>query len=861
MVSAVALARNWHRFRFFIGRGAIVVFSVCFLSLVLLSTKVFWDLERERSADSDNVQWTLTHAEVEYLTFLKALERHMHSDGGPLPPPPDFSELRLGFDIFFSRIDIFAHAQLFAPLRDMPGFAQPLAAIKAFAERTAPLIDSPDAVLEGQIPAIWTDASEIGAQVRSLPLEGISFFARQAVADRAETTATIKSMAVLSIVLLIVLALASFYLLNINGLTRRQRDELRQANERMNTILTTSLDGVIVSDSDGVVLEFNAAAEAIFGYSAEEAKGCHVGDLIVPPELREQHNEGLRRMRETGERRVVGKGRVQLQGMRKNEEVFPLELALKSAHSDGKEIIIAFLRDISDTVAAQAELISARDRALAGEKAKADFLAVMSHEIRTPLNGLLGNLSLLNNMNPTRDQKQILHAMDLSGQVLVNHVDSVLDIARFEAGKLSLYREPVDLSKLLQDIVDAQSGNAASRGNAITWQWSGPASPWVATDQHRLRQILLNLVGNAIKFSENGRVTLEVELNDVGGGDHPPVYEFRVIDTGVGIAEADHETVFEDFFTQDASFNRTRDGTGLGLGIARRFTKAMGGEIGVESSPGEGSVFWIRLPLEQVDPAVPKLKQAPSKERIRGLNLLIVEDNPVNLAVISRMLEMDGHRVTTATNGHDGLMAAEAQRFDAILMDISMPVMDGLAATRRIRAGEGKSADVPIIAVSANVLPQAVHGFREAGMNAFVGKPLSLSTLRQALSSLFQAEPDDAEEAEVADRVDVISAMRRDLGEDVFRTFLARFVSEVDDLMERLSHPASTRGDLSSLAAESHKLASSAAMYGCLDMRDILVQIEMAAVSDAREQVHALARQARVMWASARKRLPDLSGT
>lgn len=856
MVSKVALVRKLQRFLLYMRWGAIVVLSICFLSLVFLASKVFWDLERQRTAGTDNIQWTLTHAQVEYLTFLSALERHLHSPDGPLAAPADFSEVRRYFDIFYSRIDTFRNAQLFSSLREVPDFAQPLSIITGFVDQTASLMDGPDTVLEREIEAIWRNASQIGVDVRSLPLRGIAFFAAKGDADRAATAATLKRMAILSILLLFGLALASFYLSNINGLTRRQRDELRQANERMNTILSTSLDGVIVSDIDGVVLEFNSAAEDIFGYSVEEAKGCHIGDLIVPPHLRELHKQGMRRMRQNGERRVVGQGRVQLQGMRKNKEVFPLELALKSAHSAGKEIIIAFLRDISDAVAAQEELISARDRALAGERAKADFLAVMSHEIRTPLNGLLGNLSLLSNMSPTRDQRQILQNMDLSGQVLLTHVDSVLDITRFEAGKLSIDREPVDLGELLQGIVDGQSGNAASRGNAITWQWSGPSSPWVAVDHHRLRQVLLNLVGNAIKFSENGKVTIEVEINGAGGDEQSPVYEFRVIDTGVGIDEADHDRVFEDFFKHDASFDRSGDGTGLGLGIARRFTKAMGGEIGVESSLGKGSVFWIRLPLEQVDPAIPKQKMDAFKEWVRGLDVLVVEDNPVNLAVITKMLEIDEHRVTAAMNGYDGLMAANAQRFDAILMDISMPVMDGLTATRKIRAGAGKSANVPIVAVSANVLPQSVHAYREAGMNAFVGKPLSLPNLREALTSLFETGNGSAENTGGKDDLDPLAAMRQDLGEEMFQTFLARFVREADELMERFSRPAFADHDLAGLAEDSHRLASSAAMYGCLEMRDVLVQIEVAAMADEKERVCALAEQAKTIWASACESLP-----
>lgn len=851
-----AFLNSLHRYRLWLGWAMGGALMLACIILVVLTSQVVWGLERQRTASSDNVQWTLTQAEVEHLALLHALEQHLHDPEGPIPVPSDLSGVRRQFDVFYSRIDTLAHSNLYAPLREIPEFARPLAAVTSFLDDTAPLIDGPDAALRREISAIWGDARDIRGPVRNLSLQGLAYFATTSDLQRADTTLTLKRLAVLSVALLVVLALVSSYLLYVNGITNRRRVELGQANERMQTILSTSLDAVIVSNAKGEVIEFNPAAEAIFGYSANEAKGRTIGDLIVPPELRALHNAGMKRMLEGGEKRVVGHGRVQLKGMRKSGEVFPVELALQSAYAADREIIIAFLRDISTSVAAQEELIAARDRALAGEKAKADFLTVMSHEIRTPLNGLLGNLSLLRNMNAARDQKQILQNMDLSGQVLLNHVDTVLDIARFEAGKLSVQRAPIDLGQFVQDIVDSQSSSAAARGNTIEWQWVGPASPWVVTDQQRLRQVLLNLVGNAIKFTENGRVAIEVA--DLGEGGQAPLYEFRVIDTGVGIAAADHERIFEDFHTHDPSFGRSAGGTGLGLGIARRFTQAMGGEIGVESTPGEGSVFWVRLPMEQVDPAAPDGQAASRPKGMTGLDLLVVEDNEVNLAVICKMLEIDKHKVTVARNGKEGVDAAGAHRFDAILMDISMPVMDGPTATRRIRAGAGKSANVPILAVSANVLPQAVQGFREAGMDAFVGKPLSHSTLRKALAAMLITA--NGEEAGVDEGADPLTAMRRELGDKVFAQFLARFIDEADEMMARLTQPLMSEADLQALAEESHKVAGSAAMYGLLDMRDILVDVEMAALAGEREKLVAHAQRARASWTNARKRLSEPSG-
>lgn len=828
--------------------------SAIFILTLSLSSEVISDLERQRSASSDNVQWTLTQVEVEHLSLMNALEHHLREPDGPLPLSADLGEVRRQFDIFYSRVDTLQSSRLFDELRADPEFARPLDTVMDFLNRTVPRIDGTDEALETQIGMIWEDARAIRGDVRALAIGGLAYFAQTADARRDDTARTLAHLAALSAGLFLALGLVSLYLLYVNSVTRRRGDELVQTNHRMNTILSTSLDGVIVSDAEGRVLEFNPAAEAIFGHSLDEARGRSIGELIVPPHMREAHEAGMTRMREGGERRIVGHGRIQLEAMRANGEVFPAELALQSAFDGDEEIVIGFVRDISKRVANEAELISARDRALAGEKAKADFLTVMSHEIRTPLNGLLGNLSLLKNARPTHEQARFIQNMEVSGQVLLNHVDSVLDIARFEAGKLSVKRETVDLGALMQEIVDGQSGNAASRGNVIEWQWTATASPWVKTDTQRLRQILLNLVGNAIKFTENGRVSLELEVAEPGGEGQPPVYEFRVIDTGIGIAEDDLDRVFEDFHTRDASIGRSASGTGLGLGIASRFAKAMGGEIGVESTPGDGSVFWVRLPLKPAAAAAEDARETHVVGPVTGLDLLVVEDNEMNLEVIRNMLRIDGHSVTEAMDGKSGVDAAMDRRFDAILMDISMPVMDGPTAARQIRAGGGASSDVPILAVSANVLPHAVEEFREAGMNAFLGKPISLAALRDALAAV-TGDDGAGETGAAAPGEAQLASIRSDLGEAAFARFVAQLIEEGDALLPRLARPGRTQEALNELAAECHKFAGSAAMFGALDMRDVLVEFETAAKAGETEELATLAHRAKGVWSRTRKRL------
>ena len=812
---------NHSRRRWAFGLIGIAVLGALAL-VVLLSVKVIADLRDRQSAQTDNVQWTLTQVEVEFLYYQNALVAGV-SDTELKPESLDL--VRRRFDLLYSRIDILNTSRLFETLRGDPKFSEPLARVADYLEVSVPTIDAEDQWLRLELPDLLRNAEGIAPQVRALSISALAYFARQSDQRREETALSLVQLAVLSGGLLLTLAAASAYLLAVNRKAIRRGRAIRQANQRMNTILSTSLDAVIVVNAAGKVLEFNAAAQAIFGYSESEAKGHSIGELIVPSHLRAAHDEGIERMQSGGDRHVVGKGRVQLEAMRKNGDVFPVELALQSAQAGDEEIVIGFVRDISQSVADQKELVLARDRALAGEKAKSDFLTVMSHEIRTPLNGLLGNLTLLKNTRTTKQQSQFVRNMEISGQVLQNHVDTVLDIARFEAGRLSVANEPTDLNAMLQDLVDGQSGNAASRGNSISWQWVGGAYPHVAADAQRLRQILLNLVGNAIKFTENGRVSIEVERCEPADQGKAHVYEVRVIDTGAGIAEDEIDAIFDDFYTSDPSIGRTVGGTGLGLGIARRFAQAMGGEVGAESTLGEGSVFWLRIPLQPS--ARDQLLDAAqiNTETVRPLNLLVVEDNEINLEVICNMLALDGHRVTTAENGQVGVEKAGRQRFDAILMDISMPVMDGPTAARHIRNGQGQSADVPIIAVSANVLPDAVETFRAAGMTAFIGKPISIDALRKALSVVTRTEGRVSQSAQP----DALAELKDSLGPEVFARLHSKFIAEGDEFVARLRTGAFDHSDLDQIARACHKLAGSAATFCAEEFREALIAVETAA--------------------------------
>ncbi|WP_245189110.1 ATP-binding protein [Mameliella alba] len=806
---------------------------VCMVAIGFLAVEIVRELRLLNSANSDNVQWTLSQAEVEFLEMRHALDTARRQS------EPDLDRLIEEFDIFYSRISTLDSGALYESLRDISEFAEPMQRIRQTLDDLVPLIDGPRADLAAGLPRIESALAESRADLRDLATSGLYHFARQSDSQRISVAVTLSRLGLLTAVLVMVLVFLLRHAQNASRQTERRGHELAAAYTRLNTILDTSLDAVLVADLRGDIQQFNPAAERIFKYDAQQVIGRNIGGLIVPDHLRDAHEAGMARMRAGGERRVIGRGRVRLDAMRSTGEVFPAELALETAHTGSEEIIIGFLRDISHRVTSENELVEARDKALAGEKAKADFLAMMTHEIRTPLNGVLGNLSLLEETTLTPVQSRYVHNMAVSGKLLMSHVDAVLDIARFESGATGLRAEVVDPGRLVQDILDSQTSAAEANGNRLHWAWTGPVADWIRVDASRLQQVLVNLVGNAIKFTRNGDVQVELEQGepvDPTGGEPGFWLDIRIIDTGVGIAEADLDRVFEDFQTSGCTQDQGLPGTGLGLGIARRFVQAMGGEIGAESTPGEGSVFWLRLPVRAAQPPRSKGRVGTGASPAGPRSILLVEDNEINLQLARDMLHLMGHGVSVARNGQEGVAAAEVHRFDLILMDIRMPVMDGLAATRAIREGQGPNRDAPIVALSANVLPQAKDRFIAGGMSDFLGKPL----MKEELSQVIARFCSDAAREEVPP-----PALTLD---DPLVALKARYLEETHALFDWLSTKPEAWTEI---ADRAHRIAGSAAAFGHPDLRMALLSVETAAEAEDAQALALAVDEARQAWEAA----------
>ncbi|NIZ08437.1 ATP-binding protein [Pseudooceanicola sp. HF7] len=819
--------------------AAILVLVFCTGLVGGMALVVLREINSIGSSTSDNLQWSLAQADVEFMQFRLALERAEED-------PAALSELRPRFDIFYSRIDTLERGDVYQTLRDTPDFQVSRDRINEFLEETVPYIDGTDQGLLAALPELEEAADQVMSDVRRVTLSGLRTFSNQSVAQRKEVIGTLLRLAAVLAVVLAGLMLLALALWRLNRLASLREAEVKRTAGRMRTIVETSLDAIVLSDAQGRIREFNSSAQRIFGYSRDEARQADMLDLLFPPASREKivKSSNLYFQSSRRDSRTDPRGQehtIEVQAMARGGRSFPAEMSFDRADGDDGPVYVAYIRDISRRKAAEDGLTEARDRALAGERAKAEFLAVMSHEMRTPLNGLLGTMQLLRDHDLSPAEAELLARMHSSGRLLLGLVNDVLDLAKYEAGKLVAERRPMSVSRLMDGVVATMAALAAEQGNSLTWTWLGREVDAIQGDPRRLRQVLLNLVGNAVKFTRDGSVEIEVEVV----GFRNPELEIRVADTGIGIQARDLDRIFNDFETLDSSYARQAGGTGLGLGIAKRLAGLMGGAMGAESEPGEGSLFWLRLPLEKADPAsvIDGLERTEEELdaawRRRGqLSVLLVEDNEINRFVARQMLEAAGHKVTEAADGAAGVEKAEQESFDAILMDISMPVMDGQEAARRIRTGGGPCAETPILAVTAHALPEEVARFRDAGMVRCISKPLHRAELLEALAEItlppsrnaaatvVPLRPDAAEgpPSELIDRA-FLDRLWQDLPEPALEDLLERFLKDMGKDMGWFAEQTPESPDLRRRA---HKAAGSCGVFGLLALRRKLGDIELA---------------------------------
>ena len=800
-------------------RMSIYALIVGLLILLAMMGRGIWTELRELSTAADeNAQWTISQLDTEIAKFNSALLRQKSSSA------PDLDSLRLRGNIMLSRFDLVTQGNAANVLSKSEEAVRLLEDLRAFADGTDAIISADPADFD--LSRLQEITEQAQPKARRLALLGVSLGAESEAASRRDFAVQLRRT---GLVALCVIAALSAALIALNRLLIIAKDRdiaLRFSEARLSATVSASLDPIITTDAARGIFSFNAAAEQVLGWRRDEVIGHNLAEVIL----------GDDSTLDDLERAAKSDRRTEIVARRKSGEEFPAEISITSSGDSDPEMTIVYLRDISQRKRDEAAMVLAKDQAIRSDRAKSKFLAFMSHEMRTPLNGILGVLDLLKTTQLDGRQERYVNVATFSSEALLHQVNDALDVTHIDTGSLALSPRPFRPSDVIEGVAASLEPLAREKGLRMSVEIPADMRGKFIGDGARVGQILTNLIGNAVKFTNKGEIS-------VSASGSPRQSETRLVinvtDTGRGIPNSYLELVFDDHVVLSDAEGRLSRGDGLGLSIARKIARAMGGEITVSSTEGKGSTFTLNIPLvpvlehggvTKVDALAANVVDTASRGKKR---VLIVEDNPINRSVLSDMLDGLGHEVAEAENGEKGIELAAKRAFDLIIMDISMPGMDGIQTTAEIRRSHGPNQHIPIYGLSAYADEENRSHAETVGMSGFFTKPIRLNRLRHMLQG---TELDGAvaglQEIELDD--DLVAELLDALGAQETLSKANALFSEAQTVLGSLDEtdPVSVRKRL-------HRLRGAASTFGLVALAQRLDE----AIEDSRldREVHLTA--------------------
>ncbi len=538
----------------------------------------------------------------------------------------------------------------------------------------------------------------------------------------------------------------------------RMQQTLAESEDRLRAIINNVIDGIIIIDEAGLVELLNPSIEKIFGYARQELIGENIARL-VPTSYRAGHQGYISTYLTTGVAKVIGVGR-ELNGQRKDGTVFPMEIGVSEMRLGNKRLFVGIVRDITERKQIELELKQARDMALEATRLKSEFLANMSHEIRTPMNGVLGMTQMLLDTELTVDQRDFAEIVNSSAESLLAIINDILDFSKIEAGKMRMESVAFNLDQVVEEVVQLFAARAYGKGLQLISFVPVDVPAALHGDPTRLRQILSNLIGNAIKFTEWGEIMVRVSL--AGSQGDTVQLRFEVSDTGVGITSEARRRLFQPFTQADGSITRKYGGTGLGLAISKQLVELMGGEIGVNSEPGAGSTFWFTAQMEKQQEGAEPVARALYD--LKGMRVLVTDENPPYRSVLCHEIDAWGGRAASAKNVGEVLpllraAAARGEPYDSVILDMLMPEMSGWVLPHAIKADPAVGSIRMILLMPYNRRAD-IEAMQQAGIAGVLSKPVRSSYFYDCLTAA-PTVGQNAEEAESSGRLSVPNPVAR----------------------------------------------------------------------------------------------------